>query len=105
SILRLVADSTTSPCPSPRSRRRGDSGLERQLNLRQVVLRVAFEARARAFDVDCARREGEGEFPLVRVLQNLCVAAAQLIVWAAVHEREAASSWQGAHAHAVHGDF
>ena len=69
---------------------------ERQLNLGQIVLRIAFEDHARAFDVNFARREGEAELPLVCLLQNLCVAATQLIVSAAMHEREAASARQGA---------
>lgn len=46
------------------------SVLERQLNLRQIVLRVALENQARAFDANFARREGEVEFPLVRLFQD-----------------------------------
>ena len=54
------------------------SAFERQLNLRRIILRVAVEDHSRAFDINFARREGEVEFPLVRVLQNIRVAAAEL---------------------------
>ena len=51
-----------------RSATRGDLGLKRQLNFRQIVLRVALENQARAFDVNFARRDGSSLLTVSRIL-------------------------------------
>src|SRR5438034_1409988 len=64
-----------------------DSTADWQLNLGEIILGIAFENHARALDINFSCRQGDFQLVLLRLIQNLRVAAVELIVRASLCER------------------